>query len=798
MDVSKRKLIFPVIILLTLLVLIPINVNGQDNYSKQSVNKIHFSESHKLQMDKIRSEYLIHKSLIGSKQNEPIHKISSDLLELISGDRQIQRSGSLEEIGQFKPAKSITNNARKISESLVYVYISVNNSSMINEIESLVNEITNYDKENKLVIAWIKVENLEKLASMEDVGSIRSVVPPVVNSGGTLTEGDLIHRTKDVRTLYGNSGAGIKVGIISNGVRARATAQASGDLPADGAGLTVLSDAVGGEEGTAMLEIVHDIVPDAELFFHDCGRNWLAFNTAIDALITAGCNVICDDIGWLTVPFFEDGVIASHITNRLLSNDIIYVSSAGNDAQNHHQSDFYPLSGYPNYHDFSAGTETMSDMYCNIPDGGTILIVLQWNDEYGNSANDYNMELVSWNSGLIEAGSYNIQNGNDDPYEYILYTANGSTEGDFSIMVTKNSSASSKTLELFIHGFGGGAGNYLNNTSPIDAVYGHAAAEGVVSVGAIRASDPGNDDIEWFSSQGPSTIIGETEPRHTPKISGIDGVSVTGAGGFPSTFYGTSAAAPHVAAIAAMTWSAVPLMSGNDVKNMLYNSAVDLGDSGFDYVFGHGRADALSIFNDNSLSVELSRFDANFENGKNVLTWETASEIQNVGFIIDRKNNSEWTKLSSFKTNESLKGYGSTTESHTYTFIDENVIPGQTYEYRITDVDYNGNLNIHKDIQTVTIPETSENLSDNYSLSEVYPNPFNPTTNIQFQLPVKSNVAISIYDMNGKNIENLFTGEKSAGIYNFKWNASSFSSGVYFIQMKAGTFFSVQKCILVK
>ena len=110
----------------------------------------------------------------------------------------------------------------------------------------------------------------------------------------------------------------------------------------DGDSLTVLSNVVGGDEGGAMLEIVHDMVPSSELYFHDCGLNTLAFNNAIDALISAGCKIICDDVSWITEPFFEDGTVASHVASVLAEKNIIYISSAGNSGGSHYQGDYYP------------------------------------------------------------------------------------------------------------------------------------------------------------------------------------------------------------------------------------------------------------------------------------------------------------------------------------------------------------------------------------------------------------------------------------------------------------------------
>ncbi|CAD6491938.1 MAG: Subtilase family protein [Candidatus Argoarchaeum ethanivorans] len=136
---------------------------------------------------------------------------------------------------------------------------------------------------------------------------------------------------------------------------------------------------------------------------------------------------------------------------------------------------------------------------------------------------------------------------------------------------------------------------YTDNIDPADSIFGHPAVPSVIAVGAIDASDYGNDDIEDFSSQGPATISYPSPVSHPkPDICGVDGVTVTGAGGFPSPFYGTSAAASHVAAIAAQLWGAFPDKTGDEICSVLYDSAVDLGSAGHDNIYGYGRADALN------------------------------------------------------------------------------------------------------------------------------------------------------------------------------------------------------------
>ncbi len=116
-----------------------------------------------------------------------------------------------------------------------------------------------------------------------------------------------------------------------------------------------------------------------------------------------------------------------------------------------------------------------------------------------------------------------------------------------------------------------------------------------MAVGAIDANDPGNDTIEFFSSIGPSRIdFPSVQLRDKPDITGIDGVSVTGTGGFPSTFFGTSASAPHIAAIAALLKQAAPSATPAQIRDALTSTAVDLGPMGRDDTYGWGLADALA------------------------------------------------------------------------------------------------------------------------------------------------------------------------------------------------------------
>ena len=216
--------------------------------------------------------------------------------------------------------------------------------------------------------------------------------------------------------------------------------------------------------------------------------------------------------------------------------------------------------------------------------------------------NDYDLGLYSYDTSSYVAISADTQDGDDNPLEWFSYTVpDGTPTGDYAIVVDKWS-GDGKTLEVYIY-TSNGAGVYIDNIDPVDSIFGHAAVPNAIAVGAIDASDPGNDDIEAFSSQGPVTIsYPSSVSRSKPDLCGIDGVLITGAGGFGYwdgsnyRFYGTSAAAPHVAAIAAQLWGAYPDKTGAEIRSLLYASAVDLGDVGFDTVYGYGRADALAAY----------------------------------------------------------------------------------------------------------------------------------------------------------------------------------------------------------
>ncbi len=474
-------------------------------------------------------------------------------------------------------------------EARTYVYVSLTSGTPTSVLDSRLSGIVDRDESSGLVTARVTAGELEALAGMPEVRQVREVDSPVLAAGKTTTAGDSVLRTDLLRTQYGLTGSGVRIGVISDGVESLAQAQATGDLPL---GLHVLSNEQGGDEGTAMLEIVQDVAPGAELYFHDHGDSMLEFNRAVDALVAAGCTVIVDDVAWPREPFFEDGMIATHLAALLDSHEFVYVTAAGNYAQQHYQGAF--RDDGEGFHDFSGTGSSRPYLYADLPAGSTLQVVLQWDEAFGSAADDFDLFLVDARTGRVLDRSTDQQNGQGDPLEALVWTNHNEDLEAAIVVLDAGGAGAGRTLEVYAYP-SSTAGVSDENLVPDDGIYGHQAVADVVSVGAVSAVL--SDQIEPFSSNGPVTHVSPSPTvRQKPDICGVDRVRVSGAGGFKSTFVGTSAASPHIGALCALVWSGRPDLTADEIRNALYRSATDLGAPGRDTVFGWGRADAVDMY----------------------------------------------------------------------------------------------------------------------------------------------------------------------------------------------------------
>ena len=170
--------------------------------------------------------------------------------------------------------------------------------------------------------------DIEQLAASPDVTFIRPAVAPQIFAGSVDSEGDITHQASSARSILGVDGTGIKIGVLSDGVKSLATSQATGDLGP----VTVLSGQAGPstrDEGTAMLQIIHDLAPGAQLFFATASNSEASFAQNIRDLRTAGCDIIVDDAQYYDESPFQDGPIAQAV-NDVSAAGALYFSAAGN------------------------------------------------------------------------------------------------------------------------------------------------------------------------------------------------------------------------------------------------------------------------------------------------------------------------------------------------------------------------------------------------------------------------------------------------------------------------------------
>jgi hypothetical protein len=189
--------------------------------------------------------------------------------------------------------------------------------------------------------------------------------------------------------------------------------------------------------------------------------------------------------------------------------------------------------------------------------------------------------------------------------------------------------------------------------------------------------------------------------------------------------------------------------------------------------------------------VELTSFSANVVNRNVTLNWITATELNNLGFEIERSVISNKERNLSWEKSGFVSGHGTTSESQSYSFNYENVSFG-TSLYRLKQIDFDGSF-IYSNIVEVEIMSPDE-----FSLYQNFPNPFNPSTKIRYSVPQLSQVQINVFDVLGNKIETLVNEVKPLGTYEIIWNAANLPSGVYFYKLQTAYYSIVKKMSLTK
>jgi subtilisin family serine protease len=590
------------------------------------------------------------------RENPIANKVGSPLASLFN---EFTSSGTVEtpQSRDFRlSAESVVINAVAVSDG----------NQLLTDLEAL--GLENGSVDGLVVSGELPIASIEEAANLESLKFAGESIA-ISRVGLVTSQGVSALLADDARSTFGFNGTGVTVGVLSDSYNSRGGAAsdiANGDLPGTGNPLgkttpvNVLQESSTGgiDEGRAMLQLIHDVAPGAELAFATAHGGEANFAKNIRQLATeAGADVIVDDIIYLSEPMFQDGIVARAV-NEVVANGVAYFSAAGNEGRNSYESAFIPssqnLTGFGQLHDFNPGPGEDVFQRITIPIGGRLIISFQWDSPFfsvnggAGSPNDLDILLFNSSNTTILAGS-NRANIGGDPVEFFSHT-NFSSTTQFNLAIAKHSGPNPGLMKYIV--FGDSTINEYNTNSP--TAFGHPNASGAQAVGAAfyqQTPEFGVNPpvIESFSSPGPVPILFDAngnrlqnpEIRQKPEIVAPDGTNTTffppfanarnpEGDAFPN-FFGTSAAAPHAAGVAALLLSADPTATPAEIYDALESTAIDMNDpftpgfdTGFDYGTGFGliRADrAIEKLRPDITSL----VNQGFENG-DFTGWETIGD----------------------------------------------------------------------------------------------------------------------------------------------------------------------------
>jgi hypothetical protein len=481
--------------------------------------------------------------------------------------------------------------------------------------------VTQVTPSQNMVTGYLPIARIKDLPLLANFASVTPVYAPIRSVGSATTQGDAVIRADSFRNTFGVTGQGVTVGALSDTVNqvngGIADSQATGDLPAQG--VLVLEDGASKgatDEGRAMLEIVHDIAPGATLAFHTATNSPQDFADGIQALASAGAKVEVDDIAWLDSPFFNDGVIAQAV-DHVAAQGVFYASAAGNEG---HQGFFAGWNGVTATVDgttgtfFNVGGGSPLQTFTLQP-GQSFQLDFQWDDAFlegGSSQPNFQVPteidvLVTTADGQRVLQQFNDNTLNTNEAVQVGTFGNDGSFGtnQFALAFVLKQGPAPKVIRWVAFGddpqaHGEGA----------PTIFGQAAAAGAMAVGAVPWNSPSTP--EFFTSQGgpvpflfdsQGNRLATPEIRNKPDITAPDGVDTSFFGspapqGDPDQhprFFGTSAAAPHVAGAAALLLQQFPSATNAVLFQHMQQTALDVDSPGPDSFTGPGLIQLVPI-----------------------------------------------------------------------------------------------------------------------------------------------------------------------------------------------------------
>lgn len=469
-----------------------------------------------------------------------------------------------------------------------------------------------------LVEGMISVTALNQLASLGGLDFGRPSYKPATTTGSVESQGDVALKADLARAQFGVDGTGQTVGILSDsfdsipypgGVDGVKRDISTGDLPQQ---TTILQDSPSGEdEGRAMGQIVHDVAPGAAIQFATANGGEANFAANIQKLAAAGSNIIVDDVAYLTEPFFQDGIVAQAV-NTVVASGNAYFSAAGNEGVASYESPFVD-SGVAGLrggklHDFDPGSGVSTLQQINLPLGANFTPGFQWDQPFkslggAGSASDLDIYVIGAD-GTTVLGSSTVNNLGGDPLELFRFINNGSFDLDhdnvpdtkFFVRIELVSGPAPGLMKYVDFGRETTIVTFATDSSTDVGHSNAASALGVAASAFFFTPAFGQTPpvLNTFSSNGGTeTLFDPTGNRlpapilhGSPQVTGVDGANTTFFGqdvpqdtdSLPN-FFGTSAAAPHVAAVAALLLQAGGgrgSLTPQTIYTTLENSGIDI------------------------------------------------------------------------------------------------------------------------------------------------------------------------------------------------------------------------------
>ncbi|PJA98238.1 MAG: hypothetical protein CO128_08360, partial [Ignavibacteriales bacterium CG_4_9_14_3_um_filter_30_11] len=622
-----------------LFILFAFLLNLQINYAQGR-----FSKETEAKIKNKISQIEIHKNQLASNEK----KVESLLRVLINKMKADNKNGILE--GKYASKKYTTSSA-KVNENLqveVVITLLLGKDSDSSLVKS---RILNIGGNTRLTIkpsasmpvelySWVPYGQILEIAKITSIGNISALGSPIQRIGDKLTQGYSQLYVDKAREYFNVDGTGIKVGVISTGVKDINNSINSHDLPPINDSQHILNAGnTSDNEGTAMLEIVHDLAPGAELYFAGISPNEGPNDMAnrVNQLANAGCNVIVDDIGWpYPSPQFSEDYLFNTIYNYKNNPNYnrSYISAAGNDGKDSFDGMFYP--NVDNYNIWwQANGQSYIDNSFNLQPNENVDIILQWADKWDYSRTDYDL-YVADQFGNIFDSSVTVQGTQGSiPREEISFSYDYNHTPPYYVRVKLDTQHTpinepNKEIRLIVAAYNGPPTEidyqYANYPSNPGRATGQIYGKEMVSTIPVGAYPVLNQNVlEDFSSRGPSKLYSFDSNGNqtgviiynTPAVIATDGVE-TNAGSEFNPFFGTSAAAPHIAGIAALYYS--KFSNGNFYNSLTSSASSIAGGTGGVYndQSGFGKADAREclIYSLTSISPGTISSNTNWTNVK--------------------------------------------------------------------------------------------------------------------------------------------------------------------------------------